>query len=465
MNVKVLLKSLTAMAVLMAIAHPQSNPSSQLRKMPYDSAFVQSLAGNYRIDPDRVISMGPMDEADGWLSFFDSQTRRAGILHALTDSVLITGPTFGVDFPISIRARILKGHDGKIRGLAWEESDQAPQDALRLQDIRQEDVTFSNGSVRLSGNLTLPTTAGPHPAVILIHGAGRTIPSREFGYWSAYLAGHGIAVLAFDKRGGGSSGGNAYTASYEDLADDVLAGLTMLQGRPEIDPIHIGLYGMSNGGYIAPLATARSNGRIAFIAVRSGSTRRVGDNIGYEVGNDLRSEGFSELEVERSVAIRRRVTDFVIDRPSITESSWDSLTIEVNRVSGEKWFPWARVAWVPRISPKDSFGTAFLTKLRSEWEYDPIPQWKLVRCPVYVMLGELDRSVPSLESASALRSALRAVADVNVRIFPNANHGLLEARTGFDREVQSLSHYVPDFQSSLVAFIKRVTLEHGRPVR
>jgi pimeloyl-ACP methyl ester carboxylesterase len=424
--------------------------------MAYDSALVRSLAGNYRISSTRVISMGPMDEADGWLSFFDSQTRRAGILYAMSDSVFFTGPSFGVDTPIAIRATVRRTRAGKVSGIQWYEVGHSPLEARRLDDYRQEDVVFNNGSVKLAGNLTVPRTAGRHPAVILVHGAGRTISTRDFGYWSAYFAGHGIAVLAFDKRGGGASTGDANTATYEDLADDVLAGLTMLEKRKDIDPKKIGLYGTSNGGYIAPLAAQRSNGRVAFITVRSGSARRVGGNIAYEVGNDLRSEGFAEPDVQRGVAIRQRVTDFVISHPVVTTQSWDSLKTEVAAVTNERWYPWSRVLWVPRIDPADKGAAAFVDKLRSEWEYDPIPYWRQVKVPVYVMLGDLDRSVPSAETAPMLRAALAEAGnkDATVRVFKNANHGLLQARTGYDRETKSLSYYVAGFQDGLVSWIQ-----------
>jgi hypothetical protein len=230
--------------------------------MPCDSAAVRRLAGNYRIARDRAISVGPIDEAGRCLAFFDSKTRRGGILYPLSDTVLFTGPTFGVDYPIAIRADVRRDAHGDIRGLIWRARGTEPREGTRLDDHVSEDVTFHNGSVRLAGTLTVPKAAGRHPAVILIHGAGRTIPTRDFGYWSSYFSGHGVAVLAFDKRGGGASSGDANTATYEDLADDVLAGLTYLQSRSDIDPNRIGLYGTSNGGYIAPLASARSGGRV-----------------------------------------------------------------------------------------------------------------------------------------------------------------------------------------------------------
>jgi hypothetical protein len=427
--------------------------------MTYDSAAVRRLAGNYQIARDRVISMGPMDEAGGWLAFFDSKTRRGGILYALSDTVFFTGPTFSIDYPIAIRADVRLDARGNVRGLTWRERGAEPREATRLDDHVSEDVTFQNGPVRLAGTVTVPRGAGRHPAVILIHGVGRTIPTRDFGYWSSYFSGHGVAVLAFDKRGGGASTGDANTATYEDLADDVLAGLTYLQSRSDIDPNQIGFYGTSNGGYIAPLAAARSGGRVAFITVRSGSARRVGDNIAYEVGNDLRSQGFSDAEVAKGVAIRQRVTDFVISHPTISTPAWDSLKAEVSAVTPERWFPWSRVLWVPRVSPSDSMAVAFLNKLRTEWQYDPLPYWRMVRAPVYIMLGGLDRSVPTAESASLLRAALAGNGDATVRVFDRGNHGLLESRTGYDREVHALSHYVPGFQDGLVRWIKA----HVRP--
>jgi dipeptidyl aminopeptidase/acylaminoacyl peptidase len=116
----------------------------------------------------------------------------------------------------------------------------------------------------------------------------------------------------------------------------VLAGLTYLQSRSDIAADRIGFYGTSNGGYIAPLAAARSRGRVAFITVRSGSARRVGDNIAYEMGNDLRSQGFTEAQVTRGVAIRQR-TDYVSRKrslPRMDSSSPRSTRSPGNRIPG-----------------------------------------------------------------------------------------------------------------------------------
>jgi uncharacterized protein len=411
--------------------------------MRYDSALVRGMTGNYQIAAGRIISIGPFDEADGWLAFFDSRTHRTGILFAQNDTLLFTSD--------SIRAVVRSG------GLQWDEAGRSGF-ARRLNDIRQENVFFYSEGVRLAGTITLPAKAGRHPAVVLIHGCCGTVPTRDFGYWSAYLAHHGFAVLAFDRRGGGQSGGEFLTASYSDLANDVLGGLDLLASRPDIDARRIGFYGMSNGGYVAPLAAARAHGRVAFVAVRSGSARRVGGNIDYEVGNDLRSAGFDEQSVITAVSLRRRVTDFVSDRPAISTAAWDSLKRDVESYQKEKWFAISRTAWVPHVSPADSAGAAFLDALRRQWAFDPQPYWKQVRTPIYIMLGALDRSVPTAESAAAFRALFKNAGNdgARVRIFPTGNHGLLMARTGFDSEARTLRYFEPEFQSSLVAWMRQV---------
>lgn len=427
-----------------------------VHRQAYDSSRVRALAGNYLIGPGRIISMGPMDEANGWLSFFDSKSRRGGILYALNDSVYFTGATFGVDYPIDIRATVKRADDGSIVSLRWAQRGARNVTATRLNDIVQKNISFMNGTVRLVGSITAPRASGHYPAVVLVHGCCGIKPTRDFGYWSSYLAHHGIIVLAFDKRGGGESSGDANTSSYEDFADDVLAGVDELLKQPNVDSKRVGLYGMSNGGYVGPLAASRSAGKVAFIAVRSGSSRPVGGNIDYEVGNDLRSEGFDEEAVKRGVGIRARVTEFVVKHPVLTTAAWDSLKAEVSAVEKEAWFPWSRTLWVPRVSPADSGARAYVDALRAAWQFDPLPYWRQLRIPVYVMLGGLDRSVPTAETAATLRATFSASGNRNaiVRVFPAGNHGLLIAKNGYQREIHSLAYYVPDFQAGLVRWIK-----------
>ncbi|HJQ09764.1 MAG TPA: prolyl oligopeptidase family serine peptidase, partial [Gemmatimonadaceae bacterium] len=97
----------------------------------------------------------------------------------------------------------------------------------------------------------------------------------------------------------------------------------------------------------------------------------------------------------------------------------------------------------------------YINSLRRSWSYDPIPFWRQVKSPVYIMLGGLDRSVPTAESTPAFRRVFKESgnSDATVRVFPQGNHGLLAARTGFDSEARFLAYYLSGFQSSVVSWI------------
>jgi len=88
---------------------------------------------------------------------------------------------------------------------------------------------------------------------------------------------NGIAVLLYDDRGMGGSGGNVFDGTTADFATDAPADLKYLQSRSDINPKQIGLCGHSEGGIVAPLAASRSD-EVAFIICISG-TGHTGEQI------------------------------------------------------------------------------------------------------------------------------------------------------------------------------------------
>src|SRR5438045_7392185 len=81
--------------------------------------------------------------------------------------------------------------------------------SLSHYEGRTEPIAFSNGSVRLSGILVEPGGNGPFPSVVFVHGSGHSTIHRPA--WKAHanaFTSRGFAVLVYDKRGSGHSGGN-----------------------------------------------------------------------------------------------------------------------------------------------------------------------------------------------------------------------------------------------------------------
>ena len=132
-------------------------------------------------------------------------------------------------------------------------------------DVRQYDVRFPNGKTTLTGTLTIPPGAGPHPGVVYVSGSGDTL--REEAHWlDGLFVSRGIAVLAYDKRGVGQSGGVypgdlASEETINTLAGDAAAAARFLAAQPGIDRSRVGFYGLSQGGWIIPQAAVRAGGR------------------------------------------------------------------------------------------------------------------------------------------------------------------------------------------------------------
>ena len=164
---------------------------------------------------------------------------------------------------------------------------------------------FTSGGVQLSYRLDVPPHTGPVPAVVFGHGSGLQTKAscRIAGEADQFLA-RGYATLCFDKRGVGQSGGlfvnpvpaNSF-AVFEDLASDMAAGVEFLRGRPEIDPNRIGLAGVSQAGWIVPIAAAKA--QPAFMVLIVAPTVSLGLEHFYssivELTNVPVEEGYKQL--------------------------------------------------------------------------------------------------------------------------------------------------------------------------
>jgi dipeptidyl aminopeptidase/acylaminoacyl peptidase len=159
------------------------------------------------------------------------------------------------------------------------------------------EVTFPNATqgIDLAGMLFLPRGDGPFPAAVVIHGSGTS--SRGNAWYltfTTYLQDHGVAVLLPDKRGSGFSGGDWRTASLEDLATDTLSAISYLRTRHGRIISNIGIVGVSQGGYIAPLVATRSDD-ISFIVNLVGASVPLHRALLYEESHNLRQMGLPPL--------------------------------------------------------------------------------------------------------------------------------------------------------------------------
>ena len=137
-----------------------------------------------------------------------------------------------------------------------------------------KDITFKSAGITLEGTIYKPRH--PQAALVLVHGSGQETRMLRM---ASILAEKGIAVLTYDKRGVGKSGGiyagpevgtnNIDPANLNLLALDASAASnTLLKHLPGKD-VPLGLMGFSQAGWIIPLA-AKINHKVNFMVVFSG---------------------------------------------------------------------------------------------------------------------------------------------------------------------------------------------------
>jgi dipeptidyl aminopeptidase/acylaminoacyl peptidase len=299
----------------------------------------------------------------------------------------------------------------------------------------QEEVRFRNGDITLSGTLLIPPTKGRHPAVVLIHGS--STPSRnDFRFYGDLFVRRGIAALIYDKRAGADlSGASRVDLRY--LAKDTLAAVELLKARADIDPKQIGLWGHSEGGWVAPIAGAQSRD-VAFVISFSGPGVTYAEVNKFADANRLRSHSFSEADIREATEALARVDEYV--RRGGDER-------ELQSFLDEAWGkPWAAQTTLARRVPNSE---EIYTWLRwRNLDLDPVPYRLRIKVPTLVMFGELDDVVPVQTSAERIAAALKVAGnkDVTIKIFPKANHTIQQA---------------PDFLDTMLDWtVKRVRISN-----
>ena len=129
----------------------------------------------------------------------------------------------------------------------------------------------TDDGVTLAGTLTVPNPAAtPLPGFVLVHGSGcndrdETIgPNKIFAQLANRLSNDGYAVLRYDKRSCGKSGGKFPVRDR--LIADARDAIAYLRSQPGIDPKRIYVLGHSEGGELAP-SIAIADGRLRGIVL------------------------------------------------------------------------------------------------------------------------------------------------------------------------------------------------------
>lgn len=303
-----------------------------------------------------------------------------------------------------------------------------PQEPVPPFPYRAEEVTYPSGDLTLASTLTLPTGGGPFPAVVLITGSGpqnrdeELMGHRPFLLIADTLTRAGYAVLRTDDRGVGGSGGDLDTATYADLAGDIAQGVAFLRTRPEIDTRRIGLFGHSEGGYLAPLAAPGAD--IAFAVLMAGPSVPGAEVL---------------IEQNRLLFAAQGAPPERIDEQVTYLTAWTGL-LRAGDLDSAKDLARRHNAGLPaeQRAPDDVVAALTTPYTAALVTYDPAPALRALRVPVLAFFGGKDLQVPAAQNEGPMRAALSGSPAATVRTFPGLNHLMQPAGTGTPSEYATI---------------------------
>lgn len=275
-------------------------------------------------------------------------------------------------------------------------------------DLKATQVSFrGDGGLTLHGTVLSPAAAKPaRPGIVLVHGSGTGTPRTKLMSEAVGFARQGLSVLIYDKR---SKGYSLFQRSYSQLADDALGAAATLRSQPGVDPAKVGVWGFSEGGWVAPIAASRSKD-IAFVVLVGANSLPPLRQQTWAVAAGLRKAGVSGPLVDRAeLNLYRTLADGGM-------------------------FP--------------------------EPYYDPAPTMAAVHQPVLGIWGVHDLLTPPRESPPGFARALEHGGNRNYtfRFFPDADHA---AHLTPDGGVTRSPELAPGYADLVGSWVQDVTA--GRP--
>jgi pimeloyl-ACP methyl ester carboxylesterase len=248
------------------------------------------------------------------------------------------------------------------------------------------EIQVEFGAATLVGSYS---PAGP-TVVLALHGAGEG--RRD---WYLYRHLHevlppaGIGVVTFDRRGEGESTGEPSRGSFAVQADDALALAEAVEAE------QVGLWGISQGGWVAPLAATRSE-RIAFLVLLASVGVTPAEQMRYATAEQIRRAGFGEDAAARAVALRERAEEWI--RGGNTEPLEAELAAAVRE-------PWWELTFLPESLPPQPEADIARKALAEEMFFEPEPIFAAVHVPTLLFYGDDDSWTPVDASIETWRRA------------------------------------------------------------
>lgn len=276
--------------------------------------------------------------------------------------------------------------------------------------IDKQEMTFTSAGAQLNGTLYYPEGRRKLAAVVVLHAAGE--PSQNaplYTHLKQMLPPLGIAVLVFDRRGTGKSGGGEHgKEDFDVLSSDGVAAFQMLSKDPRIDPKRIGFWGLSQGGWLTLLA-AKKEPSAAFAIAVSAPMVTADVQMNFATANILSTKGYPKSVIDQAIAARGAVDAYV-------RGKTDRATAERALHSVEQQ-PWFKLIYLE--------GNMDDPDWRQQISSDPMRSVKGTQVPTLLVYGQEDMWIPVGDTVRMLTATKTQHPNITTKVIAGATHEMM----------------------------------------
>ncbi|GIV21364.1 MAG: alpha/beta hydrolase [Armatimonadota bacterium] len=285
----------------------------------------------------------------------------------------------------------------------------------------EREVRFQSDGVVLVGTLSVPQRTSQLPALLMIPGSGAVdrngngdgLNTDLYRQLAQQLAQMGYVTLRYDKRGVGASKipqKEEGKTTLSQVARDAAAALQFLRQQPEVDPRRVGVLGYEDGALIGMALAGELPDPPKVLVCLAPPGRTPAVILRENLQQRWRNEGLSADKIQR------RLGDF----DTAIAALYYRLPMPPLHEDVAPYF----------MLPDRPY-------LQEFYFENPVARLKLVKVPVLLVYGEMDKRVSPKQDGELLLQHARSAGNsqVELKVIGGTAHAFKDAATGDTQDV------------------------------
>jgi dipeptidyl aminopeptidase/acylaminoacyl peptidase len=273
---------------------------------------------------------------------------------------------------------------------------------------------------------------GKVPVVVMVPGSGK-VDTTSDPYTLMLVrawAEKGLGVVAYSKRGSGKSGGEI-SEDFELLSRDLASVVNFVRTLPDVDTRNIGLWGISQAGWVIP-KLIRQDSKISFAILVSPAGVSPARQMEFYMENEFRKLGITENELKDASKLNHAFMEYYGKN-----RGYDEAQALLSRFHDQTWFAKVRKHpfWHEMPAEDRIYSPEELVRAKAErpqdfsWYNAPYTfadfskDYSSIRIPLLVVYGKKDELVPIQESAAIFRKNVGS-GNATFRAFEGGDHSI-----------------------------------------